>query len=201
MCIRDSGYDDYVEPLDRIHGASRHLLTLINDVLDLSKIEAGKIELFFETFLISDIMRDIISTSQPLATKNNNELILENNLDFDPVYTDQTRVRQIVLNLVSNACKFTEDGEVTIALTSKDDGEKQMLEIAVSDTGIGMSEEQVGRLFQAFTQADSSTTRKYGGTGLGLSIVKHIMNRHDGKLEIESAINEGSKFTCVFPKT
>ena len=114
----DDGYDDYVEPLDRIHGASRHLLTLINDVLDLSKIEAGKIELFFETFLISDIMRDIISTSQPLANKNNNELILKNNLDFDPVYTDQTRVRQIVLNLVSNACKFTEDGEVTIASVS-----------------------------------------------------------------------------------
>ena len=113
------------------------------DILDLSKIEAGKIELFFETFLISDIMRDIISTSQPLANKNNNELILENNLDFDPVYTDQTRVRQIVLNLVSNACKFTEDGEVTIALTSKDDGEKQMLEIAVSDTGIGTTSGEI----------------------------------------------------------
>ena len=194
----DDGYDDYVEPLDRIHGASRHLLTLINDVLDLSKIEAGKIELFFETFLVSDIMRDIISTSQPLANKNNNELILENNLDFDPVYTDQTRVRQIVLNLVSNACKFTEDGQVIIALTSKDDGEKKILEIAVSDTGIGMSEEQVGRLFQAFTQADSSTTRKYGGTGLGLIITKHLSRIMGGDVNVTSVEGEGTTFTASF---
>ena len=194
----DDGYDDYVEPLDRIHGASRHLLTLINDVLDLSKIEAGKIELFFETFLISDIMRDIISTSQPLANKNNNELILKNNLDFDPVYTDQTRVRQIVLNLVSNACKFTEDGQVIIALTSKDDGEKQVLDIAVSDTGIGMSEEQVGRLFQAFTQADSSTTRKYGGTGLGLIITKHLSRIMGGDVNVTSVEGEGTTFTASF---
>ena len=194
----DDGYDDYVEPLDRIHGASRHLLTLINDVLDLSKIEAGKIELFFETFLISDIMRDIISTSQPLANKNNNELILKNNLDFDPVYTDQTRVRQIVLNLVSNACKFTEDGQVIIALTSKDIGEKQVLEIAVSDTGIGMSEEQVGRLFQAFTQADSSTTRKYGGTGLGLIITKHLSRIMGGDVNVSSVEGEGTTFTASF---
>ena len=143
-------------------------------------------------------MRDIISTSQPLANKNNNELILKNNLDFDPVYTDQTRVRQIVLNLVSNACKFTEDGQVIIALTSKDDGEKKILEIAVSDTGIGMSEEQVGRLFQAFTQADSSTTRKYGGTGLGLIITKHLSRIMGGDVNVTSVEGEGTTFTASF---
>jgi signal transduction histidine kinase len=194
----DDGYDDYVEPLDRIHGASRHLLTLINDVLDLSKIEAGKIELFFETFLISDIMRDIVSTSQPLANKNNNELILENNLKLNSVYADQTRVRQIVLNLVSNACKFTEDGQVTIGLAAKSTEEQQILEISVSDTGIGMSEEQVGRLFQAFTQADSSTTRKYGGTGLGLIITKHLSRIMGGDVTVSSTEGKGTTFTASF---
>ena len=192
----DDGYDDYIEPLERIHGASRHLLTLINDVLDLSKIEAGKIELFFETFLISDIMRDIVSTSQPLANKNNNELILENNLKLDSVYADQTRVRQIVLNLVSNACKFTKDGQVTIGLAAKSTKEQQILEISVSDTGIGMSEEQVGRLFQAFTQADSSTTRKYGGTGLGLIITKHLSRIMGGDVTVSSIEGEGTTFTA-----
>lgn len=194
----DDGYDDYIEPLERIHGASRHLLTLINDVLDLSKIEAGKIELFFETFLISDIMRDIVSTSQPLANKNNNELILENNLDLDSVYADQTRVRQIVLNLVSNACKFTKDGQVTIGLSAKSTEQQQILEISVSDTGIGMSEEQVGRLFQAFTQADSSTTRKYGGTGLGLIITKHLSRIMGGDVTVSSTEGKGTTFTASF---
>lgn len=194
----DDGYDDYIEPLERIYGASRHLLTLINDVLDLSKIEAGKIELFFETFLISDIMRDIVSTSQPLANKNNNELILENNLKLDSVYADQTRVRQIVLNLVSNACKFTEDGQVTIGLAAKSTEEQQILEISVSDTGIGMSEEQVGRLFQAFTQADSSTTRKYGGTGLGLIITKHLSRIMGGDVTVSSTEGKGTTFTASF---
>ena len=194
----DDGYDDYIEPLDRIHNASRHLLTLINDVLDLSKIEAGKIELYFETFLVTDIMRDILATSEPLAQKNNNELILENNLDFDPIYADQTRVRQIVLNLVSNACKFTENGQVTIALNSRQSEESQVLDIAVSDTGIGMSEEQIGRLFQAFTQADSSTTRKYGGTGLGLIITKHLSRIMGGDVEVSSVEGEGTTFTASF---
>ena len=190
----DDSLDDYLEPLDRIHNASRHLLTLINDVLDLSKIEAGKIELYFETFIVSDIMRDIIATSEPLAQKNNNELILENNLDFDSMHSDQTRVRQIVLNLVSNACKFTENGQVTITLNSRSRKEKQILDIVVADTGIGMSKEQVTKLFQAFTQADSSTTRKYGGTGLGLIITKHLSRIMGGDVEVSSAEGEGTTF-------
>ena len=182
----DDSLDDYLEPLDRIHNASRHLLTLINDVLDLSKIEAGKIELYFEQFLVSDIMRDIMATSEPLAQKNNNELILRNNLDFDSIHSDQTRVRQIVLNLVSNACKFTENGQVTISLNSRAKGEKEFLDIAITDTGIGMSEAQVNKLFQAFTQADSSTTRKYGGTGLGLIITKHLSRIMGGDVDVSS---------------
>ena len=192
----DDDLDDYLEPLDRIHNASRHLLTLINDVLDLSKIEAGKIELYFETFIVSDIMRDIIATSEPLAQKNNNELILENNLDFDSMHSDQTRVRQIVLNLVSNACKFTENGQVTLALNSRSKKEKQILDIVVTDTGIGMSKEQVRKLFQAFTQADSSTTRKYGGTGLGLIITKHLSRIMGGDVEVSSVEGEGTTFTA-----
>ena len=193
----DDSLDDYLEPLDRIHNASRHLLTLINDVLDLSKIEAGKIELYFETFIVSDIMRDIIATSEPLAQKNNNELILENNLDFDSMHSDQTRVRQIVLNLVSNACKFTENGQVTLALNSRSKKEKQILDIVVTDTGIGMSKEQVRKLFQAFTQADSSTTRKYGGTGLGLIITKHLSRIMGGDVEVSSVEGEGTTFIAV----
>ena len=192
----DDDLDDYLEPLDRIHNASRHLLTLINDVLDLSKIEAGKIELYFETFIVSDIMRDIIATSEPLAQKNNNELILENNLDFDSMHSDQTRVRQIVLNLVSNACKFTENGQVTLALNSRSKKEKQILDIVVTDTGIGMSKEQVRKLFKAFTQADSSTTRKYGGTGLGLIITKHLSRIMGGDVEVSSVEGEGTTFTA-----
>ena len=192
----DDNLDDYLEPLDRIHNASRHLLTLINDVLDLSKIEAGKIELYFEQFLVSDIMRDIMATSEPLAQKNNNELILENNLDFDSIHSDQTRVRQIVLNLVSNACKFTENGQVTISLNSRAKGEKEFLDIAITDTGIGMSEAQVNKLFQAFTQADSSTTRKYGGTGLGLIITKHLSRIMGGDVDVSSVEGEGTTFTA-----
>ena len=192
----DDNLDDYLEPLDRIHNASRHLLTLINDVLDLSKIEAGKIELYFEQFLVSDIMRDIMATSEPLAQKNNNELILRNNLDFDSIHSDQTRVRQIVLNLVSNACKFTENGQVTISLNSRAKGEKEFLDIAITDTGIGMSEAQVNKLFQAFTQADSSTTRKYGGTGLGLIITKHLSRIMGGDVDVSSVEGEGTTFTA-----
>ena len=192
----DDNLDDYLEPLDRIHNASRHLLTLINDVLDLSKIEAGKIELYFEQFLVSDIMRDIMATSEPLAQKNNNELILGNNLEFDSIHSDQTRVRQIVLNLVSNACKFTENGQVTISLNSRAKGEKEFLDIAITDTGIGMSEAQVNKLFQAFTQADSSTTRKYGGTGLGLIITKHLSRIMGGDVDVSSVEGEGTTFTA-----
>ena len=131
-----------------------------------------------------------------LAQKNNNELIFENNLDFDSMHSDQTRVRQIVLNLVSNACKFTENGQVTITLNSRSRKEKQILDIVVADTGIGMSKEQVTKLFQAFTQADSSTTRKYGGTGLGLIITKHLSRIMGGDVEVSSAEGEGTTFTA-----
>ena len=192
----DDGYDDYLEPLDRIHNSGRHLLTLINDVLDLSKIEAGKIELYIETFSISQLMQDIISTSQPLAQKNNNELILDNELKFDEISADQTRVRQIVLNLVSNACKFSEDGNIRIQLSSTKIEDKKLLEIAVADTGIGMSKEELSRLFQAFTQADSSTTRKYGGTGLGLTITKHLSEMMGGSVGVTSVEGKGTTFTA-----
>ncbi|MBO42140.1 MAG: hypothetical protein CMM28_00300 [Rhodospirillaceae bacterium] len=194
----DDGQEDYLEPLDRIHNSGKHLLTLINDVLDLSKIEAGKIELYFEVFSISQLMQDIASTSQPLAQKNNNELVLKNNLGFDEIRSDQTRVRQIALNLVSNACKFTKDGTVEIQLTSTMKETDTLIEIAVSDTGIGMSEEELSRLFQAFTQADSSTTRKYGGTGLGLTITKHLSEMMGGSVSVSSIEGEGTTFSASF---
>ena len=141
-------------------------------------------------------MQDIISTSQPLAQKNNNELKLDNKLPFDEISADQTRVRQIVLNLVSNACKFTDNGDVKIQLACSEEKDKTLLEIAVSDTGIGMSQEELSRLFQAFTQADSSTTRKYGGTGLGLTITKHLSEMMGGSVSVSSTEGEGTTFTA-----
>ena len=162
----DDENEDYLEPLDRIHNASKHLLTLINDILDLSKIEAGKIELFEEEFSLPKMVEDVIETSKPLAEKNDNRIEIRMDQDLDSIYADQTRVRQIILNLISNACKFTEKGEVHIEVRKILEVETDLIEISVRDTGIGLSEEQQQKLFQAFTQADSSTTRKYGGTGL-----------------------------------
>ena len=170
----DDENEDYLEPLDRIHNASKHLLTLINDILDLSKIEAGKIELFEEEFSLPKMVEDVIETSRPLAEKNDNRIEIRMDQDLDSIYADQTRVRQIILNLISNACKFTEKGEVHIEVRKILEVETDLIEISVRDTGIGLSEEQQQKLFQAFTQADSSTTRKYGGTGLGLTITRQL---------------------------
>ena len=170
----DDENEDYLEPLDRIHNASKHLLTLINDILDLSKIEAGKIELFEEEFSLPKMVEDVIETSKPLAEKNDNRIEIRMDQDVDSIYADQTRVRQIILNLISNACKFTEKGEVHIEVRKILEVETDLIEFCVRDTGIGLSEEQQQKLFQAFTQADSSTTRKYGGTGLGLTITRQL---------------------------
>ena len=188
--------EDYLEPLDRIHNASKHLLTLINDILDLSKIEAGKIELFEEEFSLPKMVEDVIETSKPLAEKNDNRIEIRMDQDLDSIYADQTRVRQIILNLISNACKFTEKGEVHIEVRKILEVETDLIEISVRDTGIGLSEEQQQKLFQAFTQADSSTTRKYGGTGLGLTITRQLSRLMGGDVTVESELGKGTKFTA-----
>ena len=194
----DDGLDDFEEPLDRVFNAGKHLLTLINDVLDLSKIEAGRVELFNETFELKQILDDVMKTSLPLAQKNENELIIDYKTQIDFVIADQTRIKQIVLNLISNACKFTDKGKITVEVNKilRDGGD--LISIDVSDTGIGMSEEQMSRLFNSFVQADSSTTRKYGGTGLGLTISKQLAKLMGGDVVVNSKLGKGTTFTATF---
>ncbi len=203
----DDGLDDFVEPLDRVFNAGKHLLTLINDVLDLSKIEAGKIDLFNETFEFKPIIDDIIKTSEPLAIKNGNKLLLNFDNKIDQVTSDQTRIKQVILNLISNACKFTEKGTITLSTKKRNrtfvrNGRKislgDLIVIEISDTGIGMTQEQMDRLFNSFVQADSSTTRKYGGTGLGLTISKQLAIMMGGDVSVKSVINEGTTFIFTF---
>jgi len=195
----DDENTEYLEPLDRIHNASKHLLSLINDVLDLSKIEAGKIEIYLEAFNFSDLIQDIINTSETLATKNNNRLTVHFEDEVNVIKSDQTRIKQIIYNLVSNACKFTENGTVTLKINLVTAITNQpMIEIEVADTGIGMSEEQLQRLFQSFSQADSSTTRKYGGTGLGLTISRLLARMLGGDVTVSSELNKGTVFTATF---
>ena len=192
----DDDNEEYLEPLDRIHVSGRHLLALINDVLDLSKIEAGKVELHYEKFSISELLKDVVNTSNTLIEKNNNVINTSLNIDSDIINSDFIRIKQIVLNLVSNAAKFTSDGEIKIDVRRMEVDHKEKLEISVSDSGIGMSEEQIGKLFEAFTQADSSTTRQYGGTGLGLSITRHLCRLLGGDVTVQSEEGVGTRFTA-----
>jgi len=188
-----------VEPLERIHRAGKHLLQLINDVLDLSKIEAGRVELHDEAFDMAGLARELMITTQPLAEKNRNRLALECATGMRAIRGDAMRVRQVLLNLLSNACKFTEDGTVLLTLAPSQEGGVDGVSIRVADTGIGMTDEQVAKIFSEFTQADPSTTRKYGGTGLGLAISKRLVEMMGGSITVESALGEGSTFKVWLP--
>ena len=185
-----------VEPLDRVLGAGRHLLALINDILDLSKIEAGRMELHLESFPLAPLIEDVAKTIEPMATKNGNRIVVDCRSDLGTIHADQIRFRQALLNLASNANKFTEKGTVTIAAQTGGD----WITIAVADTGIGMTEEQMGKLFQEFTQASSTTASKYGGTGLGLAISRHFCRMMGGDITVESKPGEGSTFTMRLPR-
>ena len=185
-----------VEPLDRVLGAGRHLLALINDILDLSKIEAGRMELHLESFPLAPLIEDVAKTIEPMATKNGNRIVVDCRSDLGTIHADQIRFRQALLNLASNANKFTEKGTVTIAAQAGGD----WITIAVTDTGIGMTEEQMGKLFQEFTQASSTTASKYGGTGLGLAISRHFCRMMGGDITVESKPGEGSTFTIRLPR-
>jgi signal transduction histidine kinase/DNA-binding response OmpR family regulator len=194
------GQEDFVEPLERISRAGKHLLNLINEILDLSKIEAGKLEFHLEDFDVPALVRDVATTVQPLADKNDNQLVLRCPEDLGSMRADLTRTRQIVLNLLSNACKFTKNGEVSIDVRFErgETGEQMILE--VSDTGIGMTPEQMEKLFEEFSQADSSTTRRFGGTGLGLAISRRLARMMGGDIEVTSAPDEGSTFRAWLPR-
>lgn len=195
----DAGHDDYIPDLVKIHTSAKHLLALINDILDLSKIEAGKIELYLETFPVTQLIQEVSATIQPLVAKNANRLDLHCPDAIGPMHADLTRVRQCLFNLLSNACKFTEKGAVKLDVNRFAADGRDWVQFRVSDTGIGMSPEQMSRLFQAFTQADASTTRKYGGTGLGLVITRKFCQMMGGDVYVESEPDKGSTFTMQLP--
>jgi signal transduction histidine kinase/CheY-like chemotaxis protein len=196
---RDLKRDDELEPLDRVLGAARHLLALINDILDLSKIEAGRMDLHIESFAIAPVVQDVVNTVGMLAAKNENALRLECPSEIGSMCADQTRIRQALLNLASNAAKFTEKGTITISVSRTVAETGDWIVISVADTGIGLTAEQKGRLFQDFVQADASTTRKYGGTGLGLAISRRFCQMMGGDIAVESEPGQGSTFTIRLP--
>ncbi len=190
--------DKQYENLGKIMVSAEHLLELINEILDLSKIEAGKIELDFADFDIAPVLRDLVETARPLADVNANKLVLSCPDDLGRMRADVTRVRQIVLNLLSNACKFTENGEVVLTVArNRADGD--FVEITVSDTGIGMTPGQLDKIFLEFVQADSSTARKFGGTGLGLAISQKLCHAMGGDISVTSASGAGTTFVARLP--
>jgi PAS domain S-box-containing protein len=192
---------DPTPDLEKISRAGKHLLAIINDLLDLSKIEAGKMQLVFETFCVASLVREVATIVQPLAARNANTLVVSTDGDLRTMRADATRLRQCLLNLLSNASKFTQDGTIRLDVTRDVTSDGDELVFRVTDSGIGMTPEQVGRLFQAFSQADASTTRKYGGTGLGLAITRKICQLMGGDVSVESTAGEGSTFTMRIPAT
>jgi signal transduction histidine kinase len=210
------GDKNYVPDLQKIHSAARHQLGLINDILDLSKIEAGKMTVFLETFDVAQLVNEVTATIRPLCDKNGNRLEISCRTDVGTIHTDQTKLRQVLFNLLSNACKFTEKGTIKLAAHrtarteessgggraspldsqgSAGGGHESMITFSVSDSGIGMTPDQLGRLFQAFSQADSSTSKKYGGTGLGLALSRKFCQLMGGDLRVTSEHGKGSTFT------
>jgi signal transduction histidine kinase/CheY-like chemotaxis protein len=192
------GTEKAAEPLRRVHRAGTHLLGLINQVLDLSKIEAGKLELNPESVNLAPLIDEVIGTARQLAEQNKNRLVVEAQEKLGTLTVDPMRLRQILLNLLSNACKFTSQGEVKLRVRQIVDG-RNWIEFAVSDTGIGMTPEQQAKLFEEFTQADSSTARRYGGTGLGLAITRKLARMMGGDVSMESTPGKGSVFSVRLP--
>jgi PAS domain S-box-containing protein len=195
----DLGYDDVVPDLKKIQSAGKHLLDLINNILDLSKIEAGRMELFFETFAVEDMIDQVNTTIQPLMAKNGNTFKANLPPDAGNMLADMTKVRQTLFNLLSNAAKFTQKGRVTLDVSRAEHDRLEWLIFRVSDTGIGMTEDQLSHLFREFVQADSSTTRKYGGTGLGLAISRRFCQMMAGDIQVESEYGKGTTFTVTLP--
>jgi signal transduction histidine kinase len=194
------GTEKALEPLKRIHNAGAHLLELINQVLDLSKIEAGKLELSPESVTLTPLIDQVIGTARQLAEQKNNRLVVDAPQDLGTLVVDPMRLRQILLNLLSNACKFTKQGDVTLRARRLTNGQ-HWVELAVIDTGIGMTPEQLGKLFQEFSQAEASTAKKYGGTGLGLAITRKLALMMGGDVTVASEPGKGSVFTVRLPGT
>jgi signal transduction histidine kinase len=192
------GTEKALEPLRRVNAAGTHLLSLINEILDLSKIEAGKLELNPESINLAKLIDEVIGTAGQLAEKNKNRLVVEAHENMGTLTADSMRLKQILLNLLSNACKFTKEGEVALRVRKVADG-REWVELAVADSGIGMTAEQQAKLFQDFTQADSLTARRYGGTGLGLAISRKLARMMGGDVTVTSEPGKGSVFTVRLP--
>ena len=195
----EAGQKDFVPDLQKIQTAGRHLLALINDILDLSKVEAGKMTLYLETFDVADLVREVAMTIQPLVQKNQNALEIAASDGLGLMHADVTKVRQCLFNLLSNACKFTERGTIRLRVTRESVAGRDVMQFEVSDSGIGMTPEQMDNLFEAFAQADASTARKYGGTGLGLALSRHFCRRMGGDITVSSVPGKGSTFTMQVP--
>jgi signal transduction histidine kinase len=205
------GEEAFIPDLQKVNAAGKHLLGLINDILDLSKIEAGRMDLYLETFDVRQLVNDVSAIVQPLIDKNGNHLVIVCPDDIGTMHADHTKVRQTLFNLLSNAAKFTDHGVIELRVKSES-GEwrdetghqsrplhSHSLLFAVTDTGIGMTEEQLGRLFEAFSQAEASTRSRYGGTGLGLAISRHFCRLMGGDLTVSSVYGQGSTFTVRLP--
>jgi signal transduction histidine kinase len=192
------GTEKALEPLKRVHNAGTHLLGLINQVLDLSKIEAGKLELAPESVALAPLIDEVIGTAQQLASQNQNRLVVDAEQNLGTLMVDPMRLRQILLNLLSNACKFTKQGDVTLRARRISNG-GDWIELSVIDSGIGMTPEQLAKLFQEFSQAEASTAKKYGGTGLGLAITRKLARMMGGDVTVTSEYGKGSMFTVRLP--
>ncbi len=195
----DRGDNAAIADLRKILSAARHLLGLINDVLDLSKIEAGKMDLYLESFDVATLVHDVIPTAQPLIDRNKNQLTVDCPETFGTMRADATKLRQILLNLLSNASKFTDEGVVALEVVRDQTGPREMIVFRVRDSGIGMTPEQMSRLFQVFSQADHSTSAKFGGTGLGLAISRQFARLMGGDITVDSRMGDGSVFTVRIP--
>lgn len=197
--FEDNGDGQSLSDVKKIHVSGKHLLGLINDILDLSKIEAGKMEVFVEEFEFAKFIDEIVVTVQPLIEQKENTLTIQAKGDLGKALSDQTKIRQILFNLLSNAAKFTEHGTITLEATRLNRDGLDWLQLCVADTGIGMTPEQLEKIFGAFTQAEESTTRRFGGTGLGLTISKRFCEMLGGQLTVESKPGEGSRFIACIP--
>jgi len=193
------GLEDFGQDLQKIYQSGKHLLNLINDILDMTKIEAGKLEIHYDDFDIAILVWDTAASIQPLLSKNNNLLNIDCDFQLGYIRADMTRVRQILLNILSNACKFTKAGEIQVKVDRQNSPQGEYFCFAISDTGIGISPKNLHNLFQPFHQADSSTTRQYGGTGLGLAISHRLCQMMGGDIRVISQLGEGSTFTICLP--
>ncbi|EKU97791.1 signal transduction histidine kinase [Leptolyngbya sp. PCC 7375] len=195
-----NGDQSMVPDLRKIQGSSKHLLNLINSILDLSKIEAGRMELHLEPVHIAELIRDVMDTIHPVADAKHNKVVIENLSEVESVESDADKLRQCLLNLLSNANKFTENGQLTLTVKTIHYQTEDYLELTVADTGIGMEKDQLDKIFEAFTQADLSSTRRYGGTGLGLTITREFVRMLNGTISAQSEVNKGSTFIMLLPQ-